>query len=333
MNGRTVLLLTHQLDFAADRIVLGLNERDVDVVRLDLGCYPRAATLTARLDSDPATCLTTLTPMVGKPVNLSNLSSIWYGHPGDPSLDPGLDPDAADFALAESLQALAGLLRTAECEWVNHPEKVVSGSYKPYQLALAARLGLRIPRTLITNDPAKIREFAGSNKGGTIYKTLSIPRIASETYHTSLIFTSMLSDADLEAVASVRYAPCLLQEFIPKAFEVRITVIGEQVFCVAMHAPDHDTVVDWRPVTDELRYEIYQLPQRVSDQCVSMVRALGLTYGAIDMVVTPENDYVFLEVNPSGQFVWLEMETGIPIMDALLDRLAPFSATRSRASV
>jgi ATP-grasp ribosomal peptide maturase len=327
---QSVLILTQPFDFTADPVIEKLYERDIDVVRFDPGWFPRAASLVARLGYAGQQQSVRVVSNMSKTLDLSRIASIWYRRPTDFSFDKGLDPDAVKFARDEALHALGGVLRGTDCIWINHPEKLVSASYKPYQLMIAERQGWRIPRTMITNDPASAREFIESNANASIYKTLCSPNVDSDTYDTSSVYTSLISAADLDAIDAVRFTPCLLQEYIEKDFEVRVTVMGLRIFAVALHTPGEQ--VDWRPASDDIRYSVHSLPDKVADHCVEITRQLGLTFAAIDLAVTKDGHYVFLEVNPNGQWMWLEFETGLPMTAALIDCLAPFAASRGEAA-
>jgi ATP-grasp ribosomal peptide maturase len=321
------MVLTQPYDFTSDVVIKRLYERDVDVTRFDSGWFPRDALLTAQLESGVQEPLTSVAPVMGKPWELAQVASIWMRRPRDFLLDERLNARAAEFARNEARAGLGGVLRSASSLWVNHPEKEVTACYKPLQLTVAARLGLSIPRTIITNDPGAARTFIETNRNGTIYKTLHVPFTMSDDGPDSLIFTSIISPDDLAALASIRYTPCLMQEWVPKAFELRATVIDGRIFTAALRT-DGTPAVDWRTAHRDLEYFVYVMPQRVNDLLLRLVHELGLVFATADFIVTPDGDHVFLEVNPSGQWAWLEPETGLPLIDAMADCLAPFSAAK-----
>ena len=136
-------------------------------------------------------------------------------------------------------------------------------------------------------------------------------------------YTEIVSRRDVGYTDSVRYVPVLFQAYVPKRVELRVTVVGQQVFAAEIHSQaSHRTRHDWR------RYDFFktiylphELPREVERRCLQLVERLGLCYGAIDMILTPDNHYVFLEINPNGQYLWIENETGLAISDALCDLL------------
>lgn len=135
-----------------------------------------------------------------------------------------------------------------------------------------------------------------------------------------IIYTSRLTADDLDDDA-IGLCCHLFQEWIPKAFDVRLTVVGDQCFAVAVHAGSPEAKVDWRSRYDDLRYEVCGTPDEVRCSAVAYLRAFGLIFGVFDFSVTPDGRWWFLECNPAGQWGWLTEETGLPIAEAIADEL------------
>jgi glutathione synthase/RimK-type ligase-like ATP-grasp enzyme len=136
-------------------------------------------------------------------------------------------------------------------------------------------------------------------------------------------YTEAVSKRHMGYAASLQYCPVIFQAYVAKQFELRVTVVGKQVFAAEIHSQlTNHTRYDWRRYdlsrTPHLRHE---LPPGIQQKCVELVERLELSYGAIDMVLTPEGQYVFLEINPNGQYLWIEEQTGLPISAALCDLL------------
>ncbi len=317
---KTVLVLTQQLDFHADMVIAELNRRSIPVVRFDTADFPLRATLIAHSQTgswDGAIVTEHRT------IAFDQIGSIWYRRPTPFELDPTLSPSGQQFASAEARMALGGLLRSLDCQWVNHPEKMVSADYKPYQLKVAGECGLEIPASLITNDLEAVLDFFERCKGEMIYKTLSGGMIVAENGEVVSVYTSRVMLDDLRDEGSrVRYTACLFQELVSKKVELRITVVGDNIFPAAIsYMHPERAAIDWRTSYQDLRYEIHDLPDEIRHQCLELVRKLGLSFAAIDMIVTPDDRYVFLEVNPNGQWQWIERATGFPICESLVDLL------------
>jgi glutathione synthase/RimK-type ligase-like ATP-grasp enzyme len=199
-----------------------------------------------------------------------------------------------------------------------------TASYKPLQYHVAKhRFGLAIPRTLITSDPRRAREFVEAlGAENCIAKPLGRPVI---DYGDSLtyFFTNRLDDDALQDIEQVRYGPCILQNFIEKSFEVRVTVIGDQVFAAKLATEGvAKAEVDWRRAAlDDLPHEPMTIPEHLARACVGMCRHFNLRFGAFDFIVDRDDAWYFLEVNPNGQWLWIEHKTGWPLSAAMADEL------------
>lgn len=143
----------------------------------------------------------------------------------------------------------------------------------------------------------------------------------------TLLLTRTLDSSDLESIAPVDSTiPVILQPRLHKRCDLRITVVGKTVFPVAIWSQQHaETSVDWRAwdlAKVDLTHSKFGLPPRVSDRCLALNKALNLRFSCIDMVLTTDGEFYFLEVNPNGQWAWIEDMVGPPIRDAIIDLLA-----------
>jgi glutathione synthase/RimK-type ligase-like ATP-grasp enzyme len=211
------------------------------------------------------------------------------------------------------------------CRWVNHPSRVADAEYKPLQLVAAARAGLRVPETVITNEPSAARAFAARTGGPVVYKSLASPAVPDGD-RVRLVYTTAL---DSEHLADERIALTahLFQRRINKRRDVRATVVGDEVFAVDIHV-DGSTrgALDWRADYAAHRYEVTDLPEVVAKGLVALLRALDLRFAAIDLVVDEDSReegerYTLVDVNPNGQWGWLQDATGLPIAAAFADEL------------
>lgn len=317
---KIVLVLTQQLDSHADLVIAELNRRDVPVVRFDTADFPQRSTLIAHKKSGSWEGAITFQNRL---IEFDQIASIWYRRPTPFELDPTLPPSGQQFASAEARMAIGGLLRSTNCLWVNHPEKIVSADYKPFQLQVASDCGLDIPASLVTNDPAAVFDFFEQCQGQIIYKTLSGGLIMSESGEAVSIYTSrvMLNDLRMES-ERIRSTACFFQELVPKKVELRITIVGDQVFPAEISYRDPQyAVTDWRTAYQNLQYCVYDLPEDIRNKCLAWVQRLDLSFAAIDLVVTPDDRYVFLEGNACGQWGWIQNATGLPICQAIVDLL------------
>ncbi|WP_432874781.1 ATP-grasp ribosomal peptide maturase [Kribbella sp. CA-245084] len=308
----TVLVLTGRGDITADAVVDELTRRRARVVRYDTADFPVSSKVAATLGSQGWQG-----SLSGdRRVELESISSVWWRRPGEFAVPPDWPDEARAFAASEGRVGVLGVLGSLPARWINHPSRDSAANYKPVQLAVAARAGLEIPRTVITSDLEHAREFIGSDE--VVYKGLSGGVLAPDRRHR-YIPTTLLRASDLdEALAGTAH---LFQERVPKAFEVRLTVIGSRMFPVAIHAGTEAAKLDWRTDYASLTYRRLDVPVDVEKGVRLLMDELGLFFGALDFAVTPDGRWVFFEVNPNGQWHWLAVKAGVPMVEAMADAL------------
>jgi glutathione synthase/RimK-type ligase-like ATP-grasp enzyme len=194
---------------------------------------------------------------------------------------------------------------------------------KQLQLELARAVGLDVPRTLVTNDPAAVRALWEQCAGRLVTKMMASFAIRADGAD-QVVFTNPLSEQDLAGLDGLRLCPMTFQERLEKELELRVTVVGRRTFTASIDSRALErSRTDWRREGLALidRWKPHVLPADVERGLLALMDALGLNYGAADFVITPEGRHVFLEVNPAGEFFWLERENGFPISDALADVL------------
>lgn len=315
-----VLILTQQADYSVDIVIDHLAAFDVRVIRFDTLDFPMRSQLVA--EASRRGWEATLAVPGGRVVRLAELRSVWYRRPQGFDL-PTMSRQVRQFSLAESRMALGGLLRAADCLWMNNPEREVVAGYKPLQLQLAAKIGLQVPPSLLTNDPEALRGFFEDHRGGVIYKTMSNGYLVEADGSLSSIYTSKVELSDLAYSARVRTTPCLFQAVVPKDVELRVTIVNKRIFSAEIHSQaTGQGRVDWRRAYDELTYSHHSLPPQVGDKLLALIDAFGLVYAAVDMILTPDGEYVFLEINPGGQWGWLEDELDLPVSATIAETLA-----------
>lgn len=203
--------------------------------------------------------------------------------------------------------------------WVNHPGRQAD-MYEPMQLAVAQRCGIPVPATLVTNQADAVRRFAEHHPGRMVMKPLSFGSILEEGCRKALN-THLLSRADLADMRGVEATAHQFQRFIDKAYEVRLTVVGERMFAAAITAHSRKARIDFRADYDALTYEVEDVPGQVADGVRAFMSHFGIVFGAFDFVVDQNGKWWMLECNPAGQYGWIEGATGLPISPALTDLL------------
>ena len=213
---------------------------------------------------------------------------------------------------AETEHILLGLLRSLDGYWMSHPDAVRGAIWKPEQLQRAARLGFSVPASLVTNVRAEVDAFREAAPNGIVFKALSslsaaAGQVAPEERVAGVLATTLIGEEHDEMLDAVAELPGFFQHYVPKLHELRVTVIGDEVFAARIHSQDDPrTATDWRDMSAEILYEAAELPADLARRCVDFVHSYGLTFGAIDLIVTPDGEPVFLENNPGGQFLFVE---------------------------
>lgn len=220
------------------------------------------------------------------------------------------------FCVDESRAALQGWLYSLGPLALNPLAAELAANRKPYQLHLAARVGLRVPRTLITNSPEHARRFNTELGQHTIFKILG-------AIDWCFLETRAMQDGYEPFLDALEYAPVIFQERIDGVEDVRVTIVDDRLFTVGIKARHPGAAIDWRL---DLGAEIrpHELPDDVAARLLDLMRALGLRFGAIDLRLTAGGDYVFFEVNPAGQFLFAEIHGHQPICRALAGSLLAY---------
>jgi len=208
--------------------------------------------------------------------------------------------------------------------WISDPVALSKARKKILQWKIARGLGLLVPDTLITNEPDRIIDFYNRHEKRIVIKSMeqAFMEYPSTSYNMP---TTLFPETALSQLELVARLPVLFQACIEKQHELRITVVEEDIFAVKIDSQKFtETSIDWRhpAFINRLHHELVDLPETIKSKCLEMLRSLNLKFGAFDFIVTPEGRYVFLEVNPNGQWYWMEHLIKVPISDSLARALA-----------
>lgn len=260
-------------------------------------------------------------------LDLDAVRSVWWRRP-QPAAVPRVyaGADHGGFMQTEADHFLHGLFWSRRCLWVNDPMNNLRASRKVLQLSRAAECGLAVPATIVTNDAAEARAFLRSVPGRAVFKRVgSGPGPATKTS-----FVTPEIEAGLETIAE---CPTTFQEYIEARCDLRVIWIDGELWAVSIDSQAGATPEDCR-FDNSVRFEPWTLPPSIQDALSRLMGDLGLVFGAIDLRLGSTGEYYFLEVNPAGQFVYLELKTGIPLIAALASLLAggrTLPATTGRA--
>jgi glutathione synthase/RimK-type ligase-like ATP-grasp enzyme len=319
-----LLIVTNKNDSHADAAIRAFGADERNVFRLNTEDLLTRYVFRLRVE-DNGRWSGTIENERGRTVSLPDVRSAWFRKPDfalsgpQPSEDRGI----AEFIVSEAKSLVEILYTLPGVTWVNDPFAAQRAKVKFRQILLAREIGLATPKTLITRDPDAALDFALNCAAGVLTKAVYTSNVTLDGVNHGIL-SKRVSPEEFEAFApTVALCPTLLQEYCEKAFELRVTVIGDRVFPVRIDSQEHaDTRVDWRADTFLSRHSKFDLPDTVREACLTLVRRQGLLYGAIDLIVTPGGDYVFLENNPYGNYQWLEAVTDFDLTGAMVDLLS-----------
>lgn len=338
---KRVLIVTEEFDPHADIIVERLTARGRTPVRLHTSDIPTRAGFSWKLESDHVEGCFSIDGRCEN-VPLEAISSVLWRRPDRYAVPPQLSSREARFALEEIKHAMNGLWASLNCRWVNRPDLNSQATWKPAQLKRAKEFGFNVPRTIISTRPEDALEFFDSCRGRVLCKVLSDPFLAQSRIRPSdknhspspdtgsdverpLLMLARLIDRAtlLENLACIRNSPCVLQEYIEKQFELRVTIIGHSVFTAHLDSQSNaGTSIDWRHYDVKMPVKEGSLPVDVERRCVRFMESYGLAFSTMDLIVTRTGDYIFLENNPNGQWMWVEDRVPeLKMVDAMCDLL------------
>lgn len=308
MADRAVLIVTALEDVTADLVIRALNERAVPVVRIDPADIGAKLTFAAHI-GDRGKAWGGDLRTGSRDLDLAHARSVYHRRPS-PWRFRHLSEQARDFSTAEARHGLGGLLAALPVLHVNHPLANAHAEYKPVQLQVASELGFAVPATLITNSLTAAREFA-AEYGPVVYKAFrGVPPTGDRA---GAIWTQRIDANDLDE--SVTVTAHLFQAEVDKVADVRVTVVGRQVFAFLVEARERS--LDWRAGDwDQLPLTPIELPDQLVERMYGYLNRFGLAFGCFDLVVDRQWRYLWIECNPNGQWGFL------PDSDRIADSFA-----------
>lgn len=310
-----VLILSHSQDVTADYLASKLESSKINFIRLD----------SDKVDGNIRVSFKELNPILfinQREVRAADISHVWFRRPKPIEIEGVKDQAEKEHISLEWAESIEGFLAHIPIEkWVNHPSKNVIASHKFEQLSRAYNFGLSIPDTLVTQSPEDAELFWKKHGGEVIVKPVAGGFLDRGAGENSQIFTSKVSQEDLSrGKILLKKCPTLFQERIDKTFDVRITIIDKRIFAVSLINPvtplnsdiRRDNMVD-------VQYSPVNLPREVEDALIRLLKSYSLRFAAVDMIVDKENRWFFLEINPNGQWAWLDLINATNICDGFID--------------
>ncbi len=318
-----LLVVTNKSDLACDFLILRLKERNIPFLRLNTEDYGESFQVDISLAGSEASYEISFDD--GRVVADADIGGVYFRQP----LAPNVSSDVAEadraFVQRESKEILRSLWRLIDQRrWLNHPKDLWLASNKVEQLSIAQELGFDIPPTHVSSSESAVRSFIENHEGPFVCKAVKHGFLREES-SVRVATTQRVGPEFLGRFEDYASVPMIFQEEIRKAFDVRVTVVGNSVFATAIYSQEHpQTSVDWRvwdTLDFDLRHEAIKLPKYLEALCRQITGHFNLKYSAIDLVKADKGEYFFLELNPNGQWAWIEQKVGYSIRDALIDCL------------
>lgn len=297
----TVLILGDPQEDHVRHVGQELDRRGVDARCLDARDFPSRL----RISFDPERRWGLITFPDGGSVDLADVSAVYWRAYNFVIPPPMPNAEQAHIAYNDARSLFESLLIWLPARWVNGFAAWQLHQTKPVQLARVAALGVAVPETLLTNDPAAVAEFA-RRVGRVVFKPVQ------GGAHTERLTDAHLTENALQRLA---FAPVTLQAEVPGT-NIRAFVAGERVLACEIRTEAIDFRDDPSP-----QLCVHHLPAESEKVCRRIALALELLWTGIDFRRTPEGEYVFLEANPSPMFLGFEQATGLPLTEALVELL------------
>ena len=312
-------------DRCIPKVLESIRARGLDVLCVDTARFPLDAQLDLDLDRARVTS-------AGTCVDLEDVAAVWNTHINvGTALGEDVDPAYHAIVAAQSELALSDLLARVDAFQLDPPNAVFDLPVGTAQLVRARSVGLEVPRTIVTNDPDRVRAFAREHDNVLVAKMLHSSIVTQEAADGTRRGYSprIIGEEELAEAERITLCPMIFQERIPKALELRITVVGEQLFTAAVDSSSSEACA-WSDDPALVRgFRKYDgLPDDVRRAVLRLLDGFGLNFGTVDMIVTPDGRHVYLETNPVSFYDFIEESTGMLISRAIADLLTGHAARR-----
>ncbi|MGD2086603.1 MAG: MvdC family ATP-grasp ribosomal peptide maturase [Candidatus Aminicenantes bacterium] len=322
---KVVLLLTHSKDYyTIDRVEEAISLRGYRPFRFNTDQFPQEIKLSIGINPRQTFSNLARGRKEGT-LEPGDVYSVWLRKIGYPHIDKNMDPVLRNGCINESKHTLGIFLSLLDrVRWIDPLAQVLKiENNKFYQLQAAQAKGILTPITLISNDPVQVRHFYEQMQGNIIAKMLT-PLTISMEGNTPFVYTRRVQQEDLKDADLLRFSPMVFQEYIPKEYELRIIYVDGNLYTGAIPAKEfqEENQADWRAAKSEkFKWESFKVTGKLADKIRQLMKSLGLCFGALDVILTPDGRYVFLEVNPTGEWGMLERDLELPISKAIAGAL------------
>jgi len=282
LNQPDHLLVTNKEDITSDFLVREMRKRELSFWRFNTETLPMCDVTT----QSSGFCI----KIDNQRIVTSELKSAYFRRPGAIEIRGSSSLDIRQYRTVEWIYLLRSIYLAIGDRWFSHPNSILIAENKPGQLAAAKEVGLMVPDYVVTNSTMGLIELFDG--GAVIAKPLS-QNLLEANDPGSVIFTNEIESLEQVDPLRLSKAPVIFQRKVEKAFDVRVTVVGDRVFAVRIDSQKNDNSrIDWRAGgSDLLKHDLFSLPNEIEKQCIHLVTKMGLNFGAIDLVEDPDGEF------------------------------------------
>lgn len=314
-----VLIITNKEDITSDFIIEELKNRKIEFYRFNTEDLNSACSVNLNFSNDKF-CL--VDHIIQKEFDLKSFTSVYFRRPKLPIYKINrINTSERQFLRNEAFYTLEGIYKIVnDAFWLNPIYAIREAENKIYQLELAKSIGFTIPDSIVTNIFSEALKFYDNVDGNCVIKPIKSGLIGNDA-NAKIIFTSKLTSRP-SSKGKIESSPNFLQKEIKKEYDVRVIVVGNKVFTTLIHSQEkEETQIDWRRGENFLKHTPTILPPNINRKCIELLHRLSLRFGAIDFVLDITGNYIFLEINPNGQWAWIEQRTNYAISTEIVNLL------------
>ena len=314
-----ILIICNKSDVTSDFIVKKLRDRKIEFYRFNTEDLTKTCSISLNFSSKTFLLKDLIT---GQIFDLKSFKSVYFRRPEIPSFnDLQINHSERLFLRNECAYTLEGVFKILKnAFWISPIYAIREAENKIYQLELAQSLGLKIPETIITDSYEDFKQFYHQNHNDCIIKPIKSGLIENGK-RSKVVFTSIIKESQ-NFKKRFGISPNFIQSHIHKKGDIRVTIVGGKAFPTFIHSQENpETEVDWRKGENLLPHTKIDLPSHVLKKCINLTSILKLKFGAIDLILDKNGEYFFLEINPNGQWAWIEKQTGYKISDEITNLL------------
>lgn len=318
---KKVLVLSHSGDHPrVETVCEMMREKGAEVIRLDADKFLTEWVLSSTYTGEWQLKLNNGMAAI----NANEITAVWLRrlHNFANEAAQQLDTAYRQTAISEANLTFTGFISSLTHAFhLNHYMQNRVADIKTWQLKVAAQIGLNIPKTCISNDPETVRQFIEHCGGTAIAKMHNVQSVFKEGNEYAN-YTSKIEAAQIDD--SLRFSPMIFQEFIPKVMEYRVTIVGKQAFVIGLDTSINKSFeLDWRREGEKsVQYWTKaEIPQEIIEKLFKYMDYFHINYGAADILLSPDGKYSFLEMNPAGEFDWVNGHWKGAVCEALANVL------------